>query len=200
MPMNVNVVAQTSPATGSAVADLAAFAQCGASRFGYRKSFVEFGYVLGMISVRADLDYQQGVPRLWSRSSRVDYYYPVFSHLGEQAVLAKEIYATGVAESDDVVFGYQERYAELRYHPSVITSGFNSALCGTPLDAFHLGQKFASQPRLNTEFIEENPPINRVSAVSGDNANGAFLCQAVFNSKATRELPLYGVPSLVDHF
>lgn len=200
MPMNVNVVAQTAPADGSAVADLAAFAQCGASRHGYRKSFVEFGYVIGMISVRADLDYQQGIPRLWSRSSRLDYYYPVFSHLGEQAVLTKEIYATGNASEDDVVFGYQERYAELRYHPSVITSGFNSALCTTALDSFHLAQRFARPPVLNSEFIEENPPIDRVSAVSGDNTNGAFLCQAVFNSKATRELPLYGVPSLVDHF
>ena len=112
--------------------------------------------IVGLLSVRADLTYQQGLNRMWSRRSR-GFYMPVLSHLGEQTVLSKEIYCDGTA-GDDTVFGYQERYAEYRYKPSIITGQMRSSFAQT-LDTWHLAQKFASRPLLNGAFIEENPPI-----------------------------------------
>jgi hypothetical protein len=151
-----------------------------------------------MVAVRADLTYQQGLQRMWSRSTRYDFYFPAFATLGEQAVLNKEIYATGTA-SDDDVFGYQERWAEYRYKPSQITGLFRSTAAGT-LDAWHLAQNFGTLPTLNDQFIEDRPPVDRVVAV-GEAANGQqFLLDAFFDVKQARPMPLYSVPGLIDHF
>jgi len=154
--------------------------------------------LIGLVSVRADLTYQQGLPRMWSRSTRYDFYFPAFATLGEQAVLNKEIYCTGTA-TDDEVFGYQERWAEYRYKPSQITGYFRSTAAGT-LDAWHLAQEFGSLPALNDEFIEDTPPVERVVAI-GEAANGKqFLFDAFFNVRQARPMPLYSVPGLIDHF
>jgi len=148
--------------------------------------------------VRADLTYQQGIRRHWKRSTRYDFYMPAFAHLGEQAVLNSEIYADGSA-TDSNVFGYQERWAEYRYNPSMITGLFRSTAAGT-LDGWHLAQRFSSVPTLNSTFIQDTPPLSRVLAV-GTSANGAqFLADLFFDAKVTRPMPLYSVPGLVDHF
>jgi hypothetical protein len=154
--------------------------------------------VIGLASIRADLTYQQGMRRMWNRRTRYDFYFPVFAHLGEQAVLNKEIYATGTSTDEDV-FGYQERWAEYRYHPSMISSLFRSTASGT-LDAWHLAQNFTSLPTLNDTFIQDNPPVDRVVAI-GSGANGAqFIFDSFFDIKAARPMPLYSVPGLIDHF
>ena len=197
-PMMINpVVQQSSTDSTSPQGHLSAFGVAGASRRGFVKSFVEHGFVIGFASIRADLSYQQGLNRLWSRKTRFDYFWPVLAHLGEQAVLNKEIYLTGEDDDNDV-FGYQERYAEYRYHPSIITGKFNSNADGT-MDVWHLAQKFGSRPVLNSDFIREQPPINRISAVNIENTH-AFALDVFFKQKATRCMPLYGVPGLVDHF
>jgi hypothetical protein len=135
---------------------------------------------------------------MWSRQTRYDFYFPAFATLGEQAVLNKEIYVQGTAE-DDEVFGYQERWAEYRYKPSQITGLFRSTASGT-LDAWHLAQNFGDLPTLNSEFIEDTPPVERVVAV-GAAANGQqFLLDAFFDIKMARPMPLYSVPGLIDHF
>ena len=168
--INITQVPQTSQTTqgadGSPQGNLAAFGLV-SSRSGFTKSFTEHGYVMGFVNVRADLNYQQGLNKMWSRRTRFDFYWPSLAHLGEQAVLNKEIYCQGNGVKnpdgslvDDDVFGYQERYAEYRYHPSVITGQLRST-CSTPLDYWHLAQKFESLPKLNAEFIEDNPPIDR---------------------------------------
>lgn len=167
---------------------------------GFSGSFTEHGYILGLCSVRADLSYQQGVRKLWSRLTRYDFYFPVFANLGEQAILNKEIYATGGA-SDALVFGYQERWAEYRYHPSMITGFFNSTN-PTPLDAWHLSEKFASLPALNATFIED-PTLNtikRAVAVGAAADNQQFIGDFYFEVIATRPMPMYSVPGLIDHF
>ena len=125
---------------------------------GFTKSFTEHGYVIGLISVTADLNYQQGVERHWLRDDRLDFYFPTFANLGEQAVYLGEIYHQNAAADDSTVFGYSERWAEYRYKTSLIT-GQMSSLASTPLDAWHLAQEFTSAPSLNTTFIEENPPV-----------------------------------------
>ncbi len=147
------------------------------------------------MSVRADLTYQQGINRMWSRQSRFDFYWPALAHLGEQAVLNKEIFAQG-NDQDDQVFGYQERYAEYRYKPSLITGKLRSSDPET-LDVWHLSQKFTTLPKLNSDFIEENPPISRVVAVQNE---PHFIGDFYFDLKCIRPMPLYGVPGLIDHF
>jgi hypothetical protein len=201
-PVSINPVAQTS-ATGlaedtSPQGNLAAFGTALAYNHGFTYNATEHGVLIGLVSVRADLTYQQGLPRMWSRSTRYDFYFPAFATLGEQAVLNKEIYCTGTADDDDV-FGYQERWAEYRYKPSQITGYFRSTAAGT-LDAWHLAQEFGTLPALNDEFIEDTPPVERIIAI-GDAANGKqFLFDAFFNIRQARPMPLYSVPGLIDHF
>lgn len=162
----------------------------------WTKSFTEHGYIIGLVNVRVDLNYQQGLNRLWSRRGRYDFYWPSLAHLGEQAILNKEIYAQGNAD-DDKPFGYQERYAEYRYHPSMITGKMRSTAQGT-LDVWHLAQKFDELPTLSAQFIEDNPPLSRVLAVQ--TGEPQFLLDCYFDLKCTRPMPVYSVPGLIDHF
>ena len=168
------------------------------SRSGFRQAFVEHGVILGLANVRADLNYQQGLRRMWSRSTRYDFYFPAFTMLGEQAVLNKEIYVRGDA-NDNLVFGYQERWAEYRYHPTLISGLMRSTAAGT-IDPWHYAQRFTSLPALNSSFIEENPPLSRTLAV-GSGANGQqILFDGFFRNIAARPMPMYSVPGLIDHF
>lgn len=199
VPIQTRAIAQTSAAgvTGSTtpLAQLGAVAQV-VAHSGFTQSFVEHGYIFGIMSVRADLTYQQGLERHWSRLTRYDFYMPVFAMLGEQSVLNKEIYCTG-GGSDALVFGYQERWAEYRYLPSKITGLFRSTAVGT-LDGWHLSQKFTSVPTLNSTFIEETPPLDRVLAV-GSQVGKQFLADVFLRVRAARPLPMYSVPGLIDH-
>lgn len=195
--IDVNVIPQTSGTTDvSPQANLSAFAVGTNGRGnGFSKSFTEHGWIIGLVNVRADLTYQQGINRMWTRSTKFDMYWPTFAFLGEQAVLNKEIFAQGTAD-DDGVFGYQERYAEYRYAPSQITGKFRSTYAQS-LDSWHLAQKFENLPKLNPEFIVDNPPVDRVVAVPSE---PQFLLDAWFNLNCVRPMPVYGVPGLMDHF
>ncbi len=194
--ININPVVQTSSTDStSPQGNLSAFGVSGARYHGFSKSFVEHGYIIGLANVRADLTYQQGLNRMWSRKTVLDFYWPSFAHLGEQAVLNKEIYAQGTSQ-DDEVFGYQERYGEYRYKPSLITGKFRSTYARS-LEAWHFSQKFENLPTLSNQFIQDNPPINRCLAVPSE---PHFLMDAFFNLKCVRPMPLFGTPGLIDHF
>lgn len=194
--VNVVPTAQTSSTdTVSPQSNLSAFGVLGDSAHGFNKSFVEHGYVIGLVCLRADITYQQGLNRMWSRRQLFDFYWPTLAHLGEQVVYNKEIYAQGTAD-DNGVFGYQERYAEYRYKPSMITGKLRST-DPQSLDVWHLAQKFDSLPKLNRDFIEENPPIRRVIAVQNE---PQFFADFWFDLKTSRPMPVYSVPGLVDHF
>jgi hypothetical protein len=202
--VNINPIAQTGPTgtTGAStpLGNLAAMGTILKQADGFNQSFTEHGHVIGIAMVRADITYQQGLRKMWSRSTRYDFYMPVFAMLGEQAVLNKEIYATGTATDDDV-FGYQERWAEYRYRPSMITGYFKST-SATTLDFWHYAQNFTSLPTLNNTFITDGTKevVERSTAV-GSEANGQqFLMDAFFNLRAARLLPMYSVPGLIDHF
>lgn len=195
--MNINPIAQTSSTNDTTPqGNLSAYGVTGAKFHGFTKSFVEHGYVFGFCCARADLTYQQGINRMWTRSTVYDWYWPTFAHLGEQAILLKEIYATGNAEQDNSVFGYQERYAEYRYKPSVICGKFRSNIKGN-LDVWHLSQYFKTAPKLNPEFIEEDVPIGRIVAVPSE---PQFLIDIGFKYITVRPMPMFGTPGLVDHF
>lgn len=196
-PMNVNVVQQTSRSDSGedSLGTLAAHASAGGSHNGFSKSFVEHGYVLGIVSVRADLTYQEGLPRMLSRSTRYDFYEPVFANLGEQEVLSQEIYCDGQS-ADSNVFGYQERWAEYRYFPSKITGYFRSNV-GEGLDSYHLSQEFnPSRPTLSTSFIEETPPMNRIMRTGIIENQPDILFDSFISLKHARPLPVYSVPGL----
>lgn len=190
----INPIASTVADGSTPQANLAAVGT-GLCKCYFNKSFTEHGWIIGLASARADLTYQQGVERMWWRTTRYDYYWPSLAHLGEQAVNTREIYVTGTA-TDDEVFGYQERYAEYRYKPSRITGLFASEN-GASLDVWHLSQEFASQPFLNQTFIEEDVPVDRVIAVP---AEPHFIADIWFDLKCDRPMPTYSVPGLIDHF
>lgn len=200
-PVIINPVVQNSAtgATGAATpqGNLAAFglASSTSAKHGFTKSFVEHGIIIGLLNVRADLTYQQGIPRMFSRRTRFDFYWPVLAHLGEQAILNKEIYAQG-NDQDDEVFGYQERYAEYRYFPSMITGKLRST-DPQSLDVWHLSQKFENLPTLSAQFIQDDPPVNRILAVQDE---PQFIIDSYIDMKCARPMPVYGVPGLVDHF
>ena len=195
--VNVNPIAQTSATDDtSPQGNLSAYGVTAAKFHGFTKSFVEHGYIIGFVCARADLTYQQGINKMWLRSTVYDFYWPTFAHLGEQAIELREIYAQGT-EADTSVFGYQERYAEYRYKPSQITGKFRSSVTGGNLDVWHLSQFFKNAPTLNEEFIVENPPIERIIAVPSE---PEFLLDVGFRYTTVRPMPMFGTPGLVDHF
>jgi hypothetical protein len=200
--ININPIAQTSSSTVTAsttpLGTLAAMGTALATGHGFTQSFTEHGVIIGLVAVRADLTYQQGLHKMWSRQTRYDFYFPAFAHLGEQAILNKEIYATGTA-TDEGVFGYQERWAEYRHKPSQISGLFKSTTAGT-LDGWHLAQNFVSLPTLNNTFIEDRPPMERVLAVGAAAQGQEFIFDAFFDVKMARPMPMYSVPGLIDHF
>lgn len=201
-PMSVTVVPQQSQTDTSPQANLAAFGVASSSGQGFNKSFTEHCLILGLISVRADLNYQQGLARMFSRKTRFDFYWPVFANLGEAPVLNREIFTQGdlVLDGADIVdeqvFGYQERWAEYRYRPSLITGQLRSNFAQS-LDTWHLAQDFSSLPLLDATFIQETPPIDRIIAVTSE---PEFILDAFFLYKCVRPMPTYSVPGQIDHF
>jgi len=203
-PVNVTPVPQTSSTDATTPqGNLSGYGVAAMRRHGFNKSFVEHGVIVGLASIRADLTYQQGLPRMFSRQTRWDFYWPALAHIGEQAVLNQEIYAQDPAvvnpDGDPVnedVFGYQERFAEYRYKPSQITGQFRSNFAQS-LDTWHLSQDFSALPALNASFIEETPPVDRILAVP---SAPHLIFDSYMSLACARPMPIYSVPGLIDHF
>jgi len=194
--INSHIVPQTSPTSGSdPQAQLAAFATTSGDNIGFTKSFVEHGYVIGLACARADITYQQGLNRMWNRSTRYDFFWPKLQELGEQEVLNKEIYYQNTAD-DDAVFGYQERYAEYRYKPSEIRGQFRSTYA-TTLDFWHMAEEFGALPELNDAFIVQNTPVDRAIAVP---TAPHLLFDCFFNYNHVRPMLAYSVPATLGRF
>lgn len=198
MPININQVVQTSSTDStSPQGNTAAYSLTGYKGNGYTKSFTEHGFVLTLVAVRTTHTYQQGIERKWSRLRRFDYYFPVFANIGEQAILNKEIYAQGNTE-DSEAFGYQEPWAEYRYVPNRVSGAMRSNYAQT-LDSWHLADDYDSLPILGNEWIQETKAnIDRTLAVQSSNED-QFFGDFYFINKATRPMPMYGIPGLVDH-
>lgn len=167
---------------------------------GFSFAATEHGYIIMLATARADLTYQQGVHKMWSRSTRYDFYFPVFAMLGEQAVLNREIYADGTA-NDALVFGYQERWAEYRYLPSRITGLMKTRSAGN-IGYWHSAQDFGAVPTLNSTFITDSADsvLQRNFAGGAATANQQLICDILFTGKMARPLPVYSVPGMIDHF
>jgi hypothetical protein len=200
-PIYVVPVAQTAITGGSASYDakggLAGYGAGFKQRDGFTKSFTEHGYIIGICSVRADLTYSQGLHRMWTRSTKYDFFNPLLQNIGDQAVLQQEIFLSdNDSAADATVFGYQERYAEYMYMPSLITGKLRPAYA-TPLDYWHLSQEFASAPTLSQTFIEENPPIDRVVAVTSE---PDFVLDVHFDATLVRPMELHSIPGFLGRF
>lgn len=202
--VNTHPIAQTS---GTGLTDqetpqgnLAAFTTAHGGGHRYNYAAREHGYLIGLANVRCDLTYQQGIRRHWFRSTNLDFYTPVFAHLGEQAVLSREIYADGTAADTDV-FGYQERWAEYRYTPNEITGLFRSTAANT-IDVWHYSEEFQARPSLNNTFIQDpsETTLARSLAVGESAAGQQILFDVLHRVRATRPMPTYSVPGLIDHF
>lgn len=198
-PIMFNPVQQTSSTdTTSPQGNLSAYALMSTRVHGFNKSFTEHGIVIGLCNIRTDLSYQQGINKTWLRQTREEFYWPTFAHLGEQAVLNKEIYAQGT-DADDQVFGYQERYAECRYHPSIITGKMRSTYTQS-VDVWHFAQKFDALPSLNGEFIQDQASYQAIKRISAVQSEPQFYLDAYLDLKCARPMPVYGVPGMLDHF
>lgn len=197
IPININQVVQNSETANTPQGNTAAYSLTVDSHSDFSKSFVEHGFVIGVMCARYDHSYQQGLERFWSRKDRFDYYWPVFANIGEMAVLNKEIYAQGTAE-DDEVFGYQEAWADYRYRPSRVTGEMRSQYAQS-LDVWHLADDYEKLPSLSDAWIrEDSSTVNRVLAVS-DRISNQLFCDLFIRCTATRPMPLYSIPGLVDH-
>ena len=194
--INVTPIPQTSSTdTTTPQANMSGYGTVAFSGHKFNKSFTEHGMVIGLMCVFADLNYQQGIEKTWSYRDRFDFYWPSFAYLGEVGILNQEIYATGGAD-DSGIFGYQEKYAELRYKNNLITGKMRSNVTGS-LDAWHLAQDFTSLPALNDSFIQENPPIDRVVAV---NTEPDLLIDLFCKYKNARPMPVYSTPISLSRF
>lgn len=199
IPVNINQVVQSSAtqSSGTPLGDTAAFSVTTDVHGDFIKSFVEHGFVIGIMVARYDHTYQQGLERFWSRRDRLDYYFPVFANIGEQPILNKEIYAQGTIQ-DDEVFGYQEAWADYRYKPSRVAGEMRSK-APTSLDVWHLADEYTQLPKLSDAWIREDKTnVDRVLAVTSSVSNQMFADLYV-QCKATRPMPMYSIPGLIDH-
>lgn len=199
IPVNINQVVQNSAtqADGTPLGDTAAFSVTTDVHGDFIKSFVEHGFVIGIMVARYDHTYQQGLERFWSRRDRLDYYFPVFANIGEQPILNKEIYAQGTAQ-DNEVFGYQEAWADYRYKPSRVAGEMRSK-APSSLDVWHLADEYTQLPKLSDAWIREDKTnVDRVLAVTSSVSNQMFA-DLYIQCKATRPMPVYSIPGLIDH-
>jgi len=192
--INVKPIPQTSETGTSAQGNLAAIGYAEAANVGYTYGFKEHGHVLGLVSARCDLTYQQGKRRMWDRQTRFDFYEPMTAHLGEQTVLSKELYCDGTSNDDDVL-GYVPIWEDYRYIPSMVVGKYRSN-SATSLDSLHLAQDFATRPTLNAAFLQENPPIDRVVAVPSE---PDLKLDVFLNIMASRPMPVFGTPGFTAH-
>lgn len=194
--IGITSVAQTSEGTVTdPLGRLGATGQL-ATRSGFNKSFVEHGYIMCLANVRADISYQECIDRHWTRATRYDFYQPPLAHLGEEAIYEREIQYDTTDQATQTVFGYQERWSHYRYSRSKVTGAFRSNFAQT-LDAWHLGLEFATPPALDSSFIVDNPPIDRIRAiVPGEPDNQQIIMDCYFSFRHARLMPVYSVPGL----
>lgn len=196
-PINITPVAQTATGGGG----LGALGGVGSSVGNHSASYAatEHGYIIGLISVKTELAYQQGLHRDWSKLTRYDFYFPALAGLGEQAILRQEIYASGTDSLDATVFGYQERWHEYRTRYSEVTGLFRSTSAGN-IDEWHLAQQFSAPPTLSAAFIIDDPPMSRVLAAGAAAANMQYLADILIQRTAVRPVPMFGTPATLARF
>lgn len=198
IPININQIIQQSETATTPQGTTTGMSLTTDVNYNFDKSFTEHGYIIGLMCVRYEHSYQQGLHRMWSRKGKFDFYWPTFAHLGEGPIYNREIFAQGT-EEDNEVFGYQERWAEYRYSPSYVTGEMRSNHSNT-LDVWHLADDYETLPMLSDEWIREDKSnVDRVLAVTSEVSN-QFFADILVENEIRRAMPLYSVPGLIDHF
>lgn len=193
--ITVHPVAQTSATeAGTVLGELAGIGTAIATGHGFSSSFTEHGFIIGLVSVRADLTYQNGINRMWFRRTMFDFYWPALANLGEQAILNQELYNGPLSATNKAIFGYQERWAEYKYKPNRISGVFRSSYA-TPIDFWHLAQDFSAPPLLSTAFMISDPPVDRVLQVN-TTGSAQFLFDSFFDVRMVRPIPMFSIPGL----
>lgn len=197
-PINVTQVLQTSSTDAtSPQGNTGAYSYTPDQRSVFTQSFTEHGILMGLAVIRTDNTYQQGIERGWSRKKWTDFYIPQFAHLGEQAILNKEIYATGTS-TDDEAFGYQEAFADYRYKPSIVTGAMRSNNPGGSLDAWHYADYYTQLPILGESWIDE--PTERIQRTLAVQDEPQFIADFYFDATYVRPMPVYSIPGLSLHY
>lgn len=211
IPINVNPVAQTAaydaepdPESASALGNLGAQMHASGVKRTFTYAATEHGYLIGLAVVRSTPTYQQGTRRHWRRGTRLEYYFPAFAMLGEQAVATQEIYQPANNTPTNATWGYQERWAEYRYTPNEITGVLRST-AATPMDWWHYAEEFGAEPALNASFITDKTQEVLGRSLAIDTATSQqWAAQIVMDinhdSIVARMMPTYSVPGLIDHF
>lgn len=197
-PINLTPIAQTTPTGGGGLGALGATGTA-AGQHSASYAATEHGVIIGLLNVRTELHYQQGLHRMWSKSTRYDHYFPALAGLGEQAILRQEIFATGVDGDDDEIFGYQERWHEYRTRYSEVSGMFRSTAAGN-IDEWHLAQQFSAAPTLSDAFIRDEPPMSRVLAAGASADNMQYLADILIERNAVRPIPMFGTPATLLRF
>jgi len=207
IPITVNPIAQTAaydaePAdAASAIGNLGAEMHASGTNRTFTFAAVEHGYIIGLAAARATPTYQQGTRKHWDRNTRLDFWWPEFSNIGEQAVATKEIYTTLNNTYDNATWGYQERGAEYRYTPNEITGPLRST-AAQPLDWWHYAEEFDDEPALNADFITDKTKETLARSLATA-PSAQWSCQIIMDisheSRAARMMPAYGKPG-IDRF
>lgn len=197
-PLMITPIAQTAPTTG---APLGALGAAGSAAGSHHASYAatEHGYIIGLLSIRTELSYQQGTHRMWFKEDRYDFYWPTLAGLSEQEIRQGELFRTANTTLDFATFGYQERWQEYRTRYSEVCGIMRSYATGT-LDAWHLAQEFSPAPALNSGFIEDDPPMDRVLAAGSLAVGQQYLADILYKRTAIRPIPTYGIPASLTHF
>lgn len=193
--VNINQIVQTSgqqTANDTPIGETGAMSVTPINESSFTKSFEEHGFVIGVMCVRHNRSYQQGLERFWSRSDRLDYYFPQFANIGEQPVKKKEIKLTGTS-TDDETFGYQEAWADYRMKPNRVSGKMRSNAEGT-LDFWHYADNYNEVPTLSQGWMNEGKDEIARTLIVQDEPQ--FLGAIRVMNNTTRCMPLYSVPGL----
>lgn len=204
VPINIHQVVNTSETIETPLGNTGAMSVTSDVHNDFIHSFVEHGFVIGIVTVRYKHSYPNGINRFWTRQTKFDYYWPVFACIGEQPIKNKEIYLDpssnpGGMRIQDMVFGYQEAWADYRFIPNRVMGEMRPGVPGS-LASWTLADNYTQQPILSKDWIEEDlMPVDRAIAVTSS-ISDQWLFDILINNKATRPMPLYSIPGLVDHF
>lgn len=201
VPLNITQVLQTSETSNnSPLGATGAFSNTSMSDTGFIKSFNEYGYVIGVGCVRTEQSYSQGIPRFFTKNRRYDFYLPALANIGEQPIYTRELYAKATSSLSDLrnVFGYQEAWADYRFHPSLVTGALSPNANDATFTAWTYTNKFTAAPVLNSSFMVQ-PSSQIGDTLVSTSTDNQFVADFYFDITCTRPMPLYSIPGLIDH-
>lgn len=198
VPVQIHEVTNSAQSEQDFLGDLGAKSRTSDVHQDFEHSFTEHGFIIGVMVLRYDHSYPQGLAQMWNRKKFEQYYWPVFSSIGEQSIGVQEIYADSDTMDSDDVFGYQEAWATYRYANNRVSAEMRPGVTNS-LASWHLSDYYTSKPTLSDSWIREDKTnVDRTLAVTSTVSN-QFFCDLYFKCQATRPMPMFSIPGLIDH-